>query len=602
MYPRLPRSPDLPEWLPLPSNVFDEIQAFADPNAGMQDWNPEDWNMEDWNVEDWNVEDWNVEDWNVEEWDPQAFEDFYQPTSLSNASSSQAWLPTDDDLATLESQFEELNQLYPSLPATDFHPNPYATQSQHEMAVSTTRTQREDPAQAQRRLRRVAREERIDAQCIRCKFRRIEICFACRVLESAPAANVAQCRDGIPGGPCKPCARLKDSHRSFGLPCMRVCLDRVILVRHCKCLSIHGCNHRANRATGHGPFKQMEGQPVEYMWAPRRNGRRLYPLEVTWLLPDGKEVMQLRAMKFKARKVRLPSAISESFAESFAIPDSSLLKQSCNGYFTALESSVEDWLFELVQNDKIATLTFREVVRKRRAYYTIFELVMRLVCLSIISQGGGLGRSEHGFLRGPVSSAMHHQMDVVALQRMKVVEKQCLDLLKSRILSRQRPIRRPWHDVFLVFYVLFWNLDYIRRGAIEKTAFKNDTVKSQIEVWDLSSKVLLGYWVGFLRSFRPFKQARDVSETLRNEGLVEKMKPLDDSEYEYIMQLTDILEQGHVVQSDDNGDLSLADECPEYKGYPAALHTLRSEWITKLLQAGGANVVVYPIDWVGPSS
>ena len=121
---------------------------------------------------------------------------------------------------------------------------------------------------------------------------------------------------------------------------------------------------------------------------------------------------------------------------------------------------------------------------------------MRLQCLSVVSQGYGtvwsdnvpgiqaydyrrLGRSDYeAYDRDscdrPLPGAITHQMDVAAVKYLRKLEKLFVKELAALIF---KPRIKPWYELFLAFYVIFWNLEYINQGAKGYMKSKNGTVR-----------------------------------------------------------------------------------------------------------------------------
>jgi hypothetical protein len=170
---------------------------------------------------------------------------------------------------------------------------------------------------------------------------------------------------------------------------------------------------------------------------------------------------------------------------AYAIYDTANLVLAFECYFSSLQSSIEDWIFARTQQDEITTLTYTEVLRMRGSNGSkVLDLAMRLQCLSVVSQGYGsvwsdnipgirgynyrsLGSSDYeAYDRKrsdrPLPGAITHQMDVAALKCLWKLEKFFVKELATLIF---KPKIKPWYELFLAFYVIFWNLEYIRHSA-----------------------------------------------------------------------------------------------------------------------------------------
>ena len=127
------------------------------------------------------------------------------------------------------------------------------------------------------------------------------------------------------------------------------------------------------------------------------------------------------------------------------------------------------------------------------------DLAMRLQCLSVVSQGYGtvltnnipgmqeydyrhIGRSDYeAYDRNsrdrPLPGAITHQMDVAAVKYLRKLEKLFVKELASLIF---KPKIKPWYELFLTFYIIFWNLEYINKGAKGYMRAKNGTVSTSL--------------------------------------------------------------------------------------------------------------------------
>jgi len=183
----------------------------------------------------------------------------------------------------------------------------------------------------------------------------------------------------------------------------------------------------------------------------------------------------------------------------YAIYDTASLLPAFERYFGNLQPAVEQWIFERIRHDQIASLTYREVMRVRSKRLSgarnLLDLAMKIQCLSIMSQGygtvwsnnvpgimeydyGKMGRSSYeAYDRNsrdrPLPGAIHQQMDVAALKYLRKLEKQALKVLSSLTFKSRI---RPWYELFLALYVVFWNMEYIRNSAEKYMLSKNGTV------------------------------------------------------------------------------------------------------------------------------
>jgi hypothetical protein len=75
----------------------------------------------------------------------------------------------------------------------------------------------------------------------------------------------------------------------------------------------------------------------------------------------------------------------------------------------------------------------------------------------------------------PLPGAITHQMDVAAVKYLRKLEKLFVKELTTLIF---KPKIKPWYELFLAFYVIFWNLKYIHHGAHDYIKSKNGTVSA----------------------------------------------------------------------------------------------------------------------------
>jgi hypothetical protein len=185
---------------------------------------------------------------------------------------------------------------------------------------------------------------------------------------------------------------------------------------------------------------------------------------------------------------------------AYAIYDTANLVSAFERYFSSLQPAIEAWIFDRIQNDEVATYTYGEVFRMRSVHGSrALDLAMRLQCLSVVSQGYGtvltnnipgmqeydyrhIGRSDYeAYDRNsrdrPLPGAITHQMDVAAVKYLRKLEKLFVKELASLIF---KPKIKPWYELFLTFYIIFWNLEYINKGAKGYMRAKNGTVSTSL--------------------------------------------------------------------------------------------------------------------------
>lgn len=345
------------------------------------------------------------------------------------------------------------------------------------------------------------------ATCLRCRFYKAGVCLSFLDLNSRPT-NAMQCDEGEP---CQRCFKILGNARSFMLPCTRDRLEDANLVRHCKC-SAFSAGSNAHTIPGNGRSNQEEGEFFGYEWL---QGSQLYMMEISWNLPmygpisHNAPPMCITFREYYPNRQLLDTTVSmwtndEGAVKvveqpAYAIYDTASFISTFERYFSSMQPSIEAWIFHRVQDDEIALLTYREVVRVRsmkpNGPNNLLDLVMRIQCLSVVSQGYGtivtqnipgvreydyrkMGRSTYeAYDRNsrdrPLTNAINHQMDVAALKYLKKLEGLCLKELKKQMFKSGT---KPWYEVFLALYVLFWNMAYIHHGAKKYIVAKNGTV------------------------------------------------------------------------------------------------------------------------------
>jgi len=271
-------------------------------------------------------------------------------------------------------------------------------------------------------------------------------------------------------------------------------------------------------------------------------------------------------------------------------------------YFTYNLTSVDQWIFGRNRHDAIAQLTYAEALRLRSLGgpgSELLSLALQLQYLSVISQGYGsicsndipgikeydfraLGHSvyeayDRNSFDRPLPIAINHQMDVALVKYLKRLEEKCFKLLAKEIFKTGI---RPWYELFLTLFVIFWNLEYIHHGAEQYIQSKYGThiarqvsnvVSQQIEKWDFSFEVLMNHWQGCLRGFKPFVLARENPEELRSKGRLP-----DEPAFQYMINMAALLDQ--------KGPSQFA---PPMTGYTPMTNSLASKWISALIKEAG---------------
>ncbi|CAN9134113.1 unnamed protein product [Alternaria alternata] len=311
-----------------------------------------------------------------------------------------------------------------------------------------------------------------------------------------------------------------------------------------------------------GREHQEEAEFLGYDWI---HNSQLYEMEIIWNLPGYGPIPNAQPLRIAFRPYS-PTRGSLDVATSvwsnrdgqvpsveqpaYAIYDTANLVLAYERYFSSLQPAIEEWVFARIRQDEVAYHTYQEVVRMRRVTGSkALDLAMRLQCLSVVSQGYGsvfsenipgireydyrrLGRSDYeAYDRNscdrPLPGAITHQMDVAAVKYLRKLEKLFVKELATLIF---KPRIKPWYELFLAFYVIFWNLEYIHHGAQDYIKSKNGTlienqvsnvVTTQIKKWEFAFPVLLYHWRCILRGYSPFKLARDNPEELRERGHID---------------------------------------------------------------------------------
>ena len=311
------------------------------------------------------------------------------------------------------------------------------------------------------------------------------ICVRCRFYKSG-------CDEG---DPCQKCNKIEGHARSFREPCYREHLEDTSIIRRCN-----------------GREQQEEAEFLGYDWRP---GSELWEMDILWNLPGYGRIPNAQPMRiafrpYSPRRGSLDTATSVWTTKegdvraieqpAYAIYDTINLVSAFERYFSSLQPAIEAWIFDRIQHDEIATHTYQEVFRMRSVHGSrALDLAMRLQCLSVVSQGYGtvwsnnipgiqeydyrhLGRSDYeAYDRNsrdrPLPGAITHQMDVAAVKYLRKLEKLFVKELASLIF---KPKIKPWYELFLTFYVIFWNLEYINKGAKGYMKAKNGTVSSRV--------------------------------------------------------------------------------------------------------------------------
>ncbi|KAJ4369024.1 hypothetical protein N0V83_006106 [Neocucurbitaria cava] len=363
---------------------------------------------------------------------------------------------------------------------------------------------------------------------------------------------------------------------------------------------------------GNGREHQEEAEFLGYDWI---HNSQLYEMEILWNLPGygpipNAQPLRITFRPYSPRRGSLDVAASvwsnkqgevrQLEQPAYAIYDTANLVPAFERYFSSLQPAIEEWIFTRIRQDEVAFLTYQEVIRMRSVKGSkALDLAMRLQCLSVVSQGYGsvwsnnipgireydyrnLGRSDYeAYDRNsrdrPLPGAMTHQMDVAAVKYLGKLEKAFVKELAALIF---KPKIKPWYELFLAFYVIFWNLEYIHHGAQDYIKSKNGTlvgeqvrnvVTTQIEKWEFAFPVLLYHWRCTLRGYSPFKLARENPEELCERGHI------DPEGFQYVLKIATMF------------DKSTPDRYqPPLTGFITSHWSMSSKWIKELFKEAGA--------------
>jgi hypothetical protein len=267
---------------------------------------------------------------------------------------------------------------------------------------------------------------------------------------------------------------------------------------------------------GNGREHQEEAEFLAYDWV---HNSQLYEMEIMWNLPGYGPIPNAQPIRvafrpYSPRRGSLDVAASvwtnkdgevKTIEQpAYAIYDTANLVTAFETYFSSLQPAIEAWIFTRITQDEVAHLTYTEVLRMRTTHGSrALDLAMRLQCLSVVSQGYGSvwspnipGIREYDYRRlgssdyeaydrktydRPLPGAITHQMDVAAVKYLRKLEKEFVKELAALIF---KPKIKPWYELFLAFYVIFWNLEYIHHGANDYIKSKNGTVSALVPSLD----------------------------------------------------------------------------------------------------------------------
>ncbi|ORY00359.1 hypothetical protein BCR34DRAFT_112691 [Clohesyomyces aquaticus] len=397
------------------------------------------------------------------------------------------------------------------------------------------------PLKFSQEVREEIKEMRNLKQCVRCKMYKIKV--RVNLSQSSYTYRYTQCD---PGKPCQKCQRIYGSQRIFTMSCSRDHLDGTSLVRHCN-----------------GRLNQSEASYLAFPW----KDDVTYEMDISWNLPGFGHMRSRAPLRVEFREYvsdgqlanldptaqywqNTAGQVNRISQPPYAIVETDRLAERVGEWFLANQPAIEAWILDRVKDDELSLLTYREVMRNRPGS-DLLKTALKLQCLSIVSQGYGsvwssniagikeydypkLGRSEYEAYDRPgpdrpLPAAIAHQIDVAVLNCLKKLEKQCAKQLMRFIFQSGR---KDWYQLFLTFFVLLWNLEYIHGSAESYIMSKSGTmlesqvsfvVRSQIVEWEHAAPIVLYHWQCVLRKFVPFKLARENPAELQNEKLVDAL-------------------------------------------------------------------------------
>ncbi|KAF2497452.1 hypothetical protein BU16DRAFT_314611 [Lophium mytilinum] len=411
--------------------------------------------------------------------------------------------------------------------------------------VASSFTQRATKSKVCKRKGKMSDEGRAKAA----EMRKNGPCIRCRLYKLGCDGN----------NPCKRCLKVTDSARSFLEPCSRANLDSVSLVRH-----------------SNGRFNQVNVTYKNYRWI--NVDDRCLKMDIQWNLPGSIPIRGSRIpVHFRnyledpsddlntttyhwqvggsPKKIKLPP---------YAIYDTGSLVNDVETFIADNQLEMESWIINRSHSDPLATITYEEAMRYRsNPGSSMIAMALQMQCGAIMSQGFGSAMNgdiddidnvdyrqfgECGYsaydrnLDRPIPQAMGHQLDVAILKYINKVQKDLLKEIRRKIFQ---PGIKPWYELFLTFFILLSNLEYIHDGALGYLKSKRRTmlesqvsyvVKSQVQEWEFSAGVMLQHFRCVLRGFLPFQLARDNLDELIRQA------ELDSTSAHYVTEVVRVLD------------------------------------------------------------
>ena len=244
-----------------------------------------------------------------------------------------------------------------------------------------------------------------------------------------------------------------------------------------------------------------------YPWANAYNEPQQLYFE--WLLPECQQGIAIRlpVREYVADKVRVAQdtttyrwsvAGKERLVRvaPFACFDNDLVVSMVERLFQQSIVDIDNWLDNRYRNDEMSSRTFMEARRYSSDFNS--KLIQCALCLqrgTVLSQGRGsvfrkclskqlyklddaddiiaYDTDDLGHVR-PIPLALHHQIEVAILQKINGIQ---VSLCKEMERCFLRPKPKPWYEIFLAFFVLLQNLDWIYSGALRYQKICEQTVR-----------------------------------------------------------------------------------------------------------------------------
>ncbi|KAF2268144.1 hypothetical protein CC78DRAFT_530087 [Lojkania enalia] len=493
------------------------------------------------------------------------------PGTLSNSSwgmvcdsDSPSMLPTIDNLPDTDrqglaepSQVARLNHI--QYPHEFYHCYKYCPSSSRSRArrangkkddvkVPSQRAKKNKPS---KRTGQMTGQGKAEAHIVRKKG----ACFRCVVYKTKCDGNAE----------CSECLKKLPNARMWKIPCIRFKWEDIMLLRHCN-----------------GRFNQDNAEFLrDYDWI--QQPPAINRMDIRWTIPgirsgsvEGVDIhLSIGYSEYRAEQANMDTTTSphRSIAgnkmcitqPAYAIYDTGKFQEDLHRHIAQVLPHIEVYCVSTrVNHDPLAQLTFREVWRMQMTQNsTLLNLTMQIMGISLLSQGYGtvtsdnvprikyydystVGYSSYQAYNRPPGSplpiAINHQMDVAMLNRGKDLERLFRKLLKKIFHSSGN---KPWYEIFLSLFVLFWNLDYVCTSAKEYVDAKcgthiqdqvRRTVERQIAMLEGHLHLLHLVWLGALREYRPFEAARVNPDKFRTKGLIP-----DDDAFGYVNNVLEIL-------------------------------------------------------------